>query len=267
MSDSELLDKLIDLWIDNRCERLEELCPEAGAPDQASVRPLLKRLAAQVRTDSLPGKSLDTVSLPEGGKHRLTVEMASGSHTMKATHPGLKRAMLPHGDLERAMPFEFRGQLRSQAAQRLYLRRLDPALRDKLEELALAFPMHSSPSVQLINEASTVTKAAADAVTEPEAVMTTDTSRSIDDEINAIITDARNSDDPNSAFRKLLLRAHWTRRAWADDAARSEPTISRWIRGLSVPQSENSLRNALHRRLRQQWTDVRGITFEKSLKN
>ena len=132
MSDFELLDRLINLIVENRCERLEELCPEPGTLDRASLRPLLKRLAADVRAEGLPARSLAAVAVPEGGIHSLVVHWSHPRPAMQATHPSLERAMSAHG-LEGVLPFEFRGRLRTQDAERLYYRRLDPALWDKME--------------------------------------------------------------------------------------------------------------------------------------
>jgi hypothetical protein len=318
MSDSELLTRLIDLCVDNRCERLEELCPEPGALDQASGRPLLKKLAAQVRADGLPTYSLAAVAVPESGKHSLVVDMSNPRHAMLATHPSLKRSMLPHG-LERMLPFEFRGLLRSQAAQELYFRRLDPALRDKLEELLFMFPVHLSPphkpvcpadlptNNQSVNDATATSSAVViNAITDHTSIetLTEDTtepiivSRSaIESEpeitanlaarvtaqsaegpsiipavrekeadaitlsINSLITAARNSIDPGLAFSRLLHAANWKRRALADAAACSEPTVSRWIRNIPAPRSEKRLWNALHERLKERWPSARGLNL------
>ena len=235
ISDSELDDKLIDLCVDNRCQRLEELCPEPGALDQASALPVLERLRAQVRAEGLPGRSLDAVPVPEGGKHSLVVVMAYPSHPMKATHPSLKLVTLPHGDLERAMPWEFRIRLRGEAAQKRLVERLDLALQDKVEELLLLFP-------QLAEQP-------------PFAAHP--------DEIEAKISAAQLSDDPPQAFRKLLRLTDWTPRAWADAAVCSESSISRWINSKPVTRCNAAIRTALHQRLREYWPKVCGITFEK----
>lgn len=324
MSDPELLDRLIDLRVDERCERLEELCPEPSALDQASVRPLLKRLTAEVRAEGLPARTLDVLAVPESGKHSLVVDMSKPRHAMQATHPSLKRAMLAHG-LERALPFEFRGRLRTQAAEELYYRRLDPALRDKLEELVLVFPLrlstppepvsppnlsgHTSQSVSHTNAKSSevvinvvieqtsiegLSEDICDPITvagpaiEPQPAISADLAAEVaaqsaegsslipavrekaadpimlptDAEIEAFINAARTSRDPGLAFWRLLKATDWTRRAWAEDAGSSEPTVSRWIRKMPVRRSEERLWSALRRRLREHWQGARGITFE-----
>jgi hypothetical protein len=88
-----------------------------------------------------------------------------------------------------------------------------------------------------------------------------------EEEIDGVIQAALHTDDPVVAFDKLLDRFGWTRRAWADDAAPSEPTVSRFIRRIAVPRSEKALRNALRQRLRERWPSMRGAAAEKSLKN
>lgn len=282
MSDSELDDKLIDLCVDNRCERLEELCPERGTLDQASAGPVLIRLAVQSREEGLPNRSLDTVAVPEGGKYSLVVGMASPRHPMKATHPSLTCVMLPHGDLERAMPFEFRARLRGEAAQKRFTERLGLALQDKVEELSFLFPRHlpsRSVYTPIAPQQSSVTVPAesidipnepvaeASHITEPPVVAQPaeeagGPSCTIDDQIEATITAAQNSDDPPLTFRKLLRLTDWRPRAWADAAVCSEPTISRWIHGKPVPRSNDAIRKALHQRLREYWPKVSEITFE-----
>src|SRR5262249_45789110 len=91
---------------------------------------------------------------------------------------------------------------------------------------------------------------------------TEDTTDPIDAEVDALINAARNSPDPGRAFARLLRAANWTRRAWADAAACSEPTVSRWIRRIPVPRSEKPLWNALHQRLQADWPSLSAITFQ-----
>ena len=96
-----------------------------------------------------PTEVSDTVAVPEGGKYSLVVGMASPRHPMKATHPSLTCVMLPHGDLERAMPFEFRARLRGEAAQKRFTERLGLALQDKVEELSFLFPAPLAVAIRL----------------------------------------------------------------------------------------------------------------------
>jgi hypothetical protein len=254
-SDAELLDRLIDLCVDNRCERLEELCPEPGALDRASVRPLLERLFAEVRAEGPPAHSLASLAVPEGGTHSLEVEISNPCHAIQATHPSLKVAILAHG-FELFLPLEFLCRLRSKAAEELYYRRLDPRLRDKLEELVLMFPVQLPTPSEAVSPSNlsipAVNEKAEDTITLPT-----------DAEVDALINAACNSADPRLAFGRLLRAADdWTRRAWTDDAGCSETTLSRWIHKMPVRRSEQGLWSALRRRLREHWSSVRGITFE-----
>jgi hypothetical protein len=272
-SDSELLDQIIELSVDNRCERLEELCPALGTLDRASARTVLNRLVDEVTKGGLPDDSLDRIAIPgrepgiaeqalteslpeslsavaepENGEYVLTMQIGGGRYTMKATHPSLLRVSLPHSDLERALPFELRFRLRSEAAKELFLRRLKPALQQKVEELLLLFPERL---------ASPLTPLETDCIN-PQPT---------DEDIDSVIAGALNSADPSGAFHNLLRKVGWSRKDWADVAICSPPTISRWIHGMTVSRSSDTISRALRQRLRKRWSNVHSPTTEQFLKN